>query len=402
MATSPSYGGSSGGSYGSGPSAGSTYGSGSYGGSSKGNWGGEGGYSSGGGYGGGGGYVGEGGYGGGSSGVVTTSTPCTTSTSANTYSTPAYGSGSSGWGGSGSYNSCVQQCMASWGAPTATAIPPTTTTLAAGSGAGMTHTVIVAPTQGILRYVPFVVNASVGDTVEFVWNANNHTVTKSSQLAICNKTTDAPFASGEQNKSFVFTQQVNSTDTTYYYCGTPGHCPKGMFGIINPPNAAMGSNTSLSGMMPAMAANSSSMASMWSYTQMVTQNNTMLSGWGGNIDMSAMPQWAYQSVAENVMYTRTFLAANPETLNADGSVRLSNAGSTPLTVPVDITKLASNSTSSSGGTSGGTSSAAGSTSGSSNSTSSDPYATTTNGAPRLGSSSVLAGFTVAVAFAFAL
>ncbi|KIJ69423.1 hypothetical protein HYDPIDRAFT_106031 [Hydnomerulius pinastri MD-312] len=280
------------------------------------------------------------------------------------------------------------------------------TTAAGGSGSGMTHTVIVAPTQGILRYVPFVVNATVGDTIEFVWNANNHTVTKSSQLAICNKTTDAPFASGEHNKSFVFSQMVNDTNTTFYYCGTPGHCEKGMFGIINPPNAAMGSNTSLSGMMPAMVANSSSMATMWSYTQMMTQNNTMAGNWGGNIDMSGMPESAYQYVAENVMYTRTFLAANPETLNADGSVSLSSAGSTPLMVPTDITSVTSNSTSSSGGASGsstgaGSSGSGSSSAGSSGSGSSNPY-TTSNGARKLGSSSAVAGFAVAIALAFAL
>ncbi|KAF8845003.1 hypothetical protein BDN67DRAFT_893761 [Paxillus ammoniavirescens] len=336
-----------------------------------------------------------------SGGVAATSTPCTTSTSINSYSTPAYGSGSSNGSGSGSYSSCVQQCMAGWGAPTATSTPPTTTTAAAGSGVGMTHTVIVAPTQGVLRYVPFAVNASVGDTIQFVWNANNHTVTKSSELAICNKTTDAPFASGGQNKSFVFTQMVNDTNTTFFYCATPGHCQKGMFGIINPPNAAMGSNTSLSGMMPAMVANSSGMASMWSYTQMVTQNSTMAGSWGGNIDMSGMPQWAYQPVAENVMYTRTFLAANPEVFNADGSVNLSSASSTPLMVPADITSLASNNTSSSGGSSSGTGSSPGA-SPSSNGNSSNPYPTTNNGARKLGSSSILAGSAVAVAFAFAL
>ncbi|KAF9227965.1 hypothetical protein BS17DRAFT_813828 [Gyrodon lividus] len=386
MMTSPSYGGSSPGSYASGSLVGSSYSGGSYGGmgSSAGSWSNIG--SS----------VGGGGYGGGSGGgAATTSTPCTTSTSVNSYSTPAYGSGSSG----PSLRSYVE-CMASWGAPTATSTPPTTTTAATGSGAGMTHTVIVAPTQGILRYVPFVVNASVGDTIQFIWNANNHTVTKSSELAICNKTMDAPFASGQQNKSFVFTQTVNTTNTTFYYCGTPGHCPKGMFGIINPPNAAMGSNTSLSGMIPAMVANSTSMASMWSYAQTVTQNNTMASSWGGNIDISGMPQWAYQFVAENVMYTRTFLAANPAALNADGSVNLSSAGSTPLMVPVDITSLASNSTSSSGGSSSGAGSSSGSGP-SSNGSSSNPYPTMTNSARNFGSSSVLAGFTVAVAFAFA-
>jgi plastocyanin len=77
-------------------------------------------------------------------------------------------------------------------------------TASSGSyGSGATHTVWVAPTQGVLRYVPFAVNASVGDTVKFIWGANNHTVTKSSELELCNKTGDAPFASGEQNKTFV-------------------------------------------------------------------------------------------------------------------------------------------------------------------------------------------------------
>ncbi|KAI6129375.1 hypothetical protein EDD16DRAFT_1471246 [Pisolithus croceorrhizus] len=274
---------------------------------------------------------------------------------------------------------------------TTPAATPCTTTATATStaGGGTSYTVIVAPTQGILRYVPFVVNASVGDTIVFLWNANNHTVTKSSELAICNKTMDAPFASGEQNKSFVFQQKVNDTNSTYFYCGTPGHCEKGMFGIINPPNAAMGSNVSLSGMMPAMAANSSSMGAMWQYTQMVTQNNSMAAGWGGNIDMSGMPQWAYQYVAENVMYTRTFLASNPETLSEDGSVILGNAGSTPLMVPADITSVQNGNTSSPGSTS-------------TQPASSNPHATTTSSAAQLLSSKVFAGFTVAFSLIFVL
>lgn len=316
--------------------------------------------------------------------------------SANSYTSP-----SSGWSASSSSASsngwatppctCGGNIYTTSTTPSTT--PPCTTTATGTTASGMSHTVVVAPTQGILRYVPFVVNASVGDTVVFVWNANNHTVTKSSELAICNKTTDAPFASGEQNKSFVFQQMVNDTNSTFFYCGTPGHCQKGMFGIINPPNAAMGSNMSLSSMMPAMAANSSAMGAMWQYTQMMTQNNTMAAGWGGGIDMSGMPQWAYQYVAENVMYTRTFLAANPETLNEDGSVSLSNAGSTPLMVPVDITSVQNGSTSSQGGNSG---------SSPTQSASSNPYATMTGGAAQLLSSKVVVGFTVAISLIFVL
>ena len=82
-------------------------------------------------------------------------------------------------------------------------MPPEVTASAGSYGNGATHTVWVAPTQGVLRYVPFALNASVGDTVKFIWGANNHTVTKSSQLELCNKTTDALFTSGTQNKTFV-------------------------------------------------------------------------------------------------------------------------------------------------------------------------------------------------------
>jgi plastocyanin len=94
------------------------------------------------------------------------------------------------------------ECVAQFGAPTTVAVATPTTT-SGSQGTGATHTVWVAPTQGVLRYVPFATNASVGDTVSFIWGGGPHTVTKSSILDVCNKTSDAPFASGMQNKSFV-------------------------------------------------------------------------------------------------------------------------------------------------------------------------------------------------------
>jgi len=176
--------------------------------------------------------------------------------SSSSYSPSSYGSGSSNWN-KGGYDSCVQQCVAQFGNPSSMYMPPSSTSSSNSSGSGKTHTVVVAPTQGVLRYVPFALNASVGDTVKFIWGANNHTVTKSSQLSLCNKTGDAPFASGTQNKTFVFTQMVNDTNPTFFYCGTPTHCQKGMFGIINPPNAFM-QNTSVGMMMPSLAGQSNS------------------------------------------------------------------------------------------------------------------------------------------------
>ncbi|KAF9451069.1 hypothetical protein P691DRAFT_664046 [Macrolepiota fuliginosa MF-IS2] len=256
------------------------------------------------------------------------------------YQTPTYGSGSSNWGSSSSgssYNDCVSQCVAQYGsAPQPWTPPPTQTSSDSGStGNGVTHTVIVAPSQGVFRYVPFAVNASVGDTVKFMWGANNHTVTKGSVLTPCNATSDSPFASGLQLKDFVFTQVVNDTNPTFFHCAVPGHCQMGMFGIINPPSNS-GAGTSVSLMMSNWTSSNPNLAAYAAITTNMTQNNTVASHWGGNIDVATLPGWSQPLVAENVMYTRNFLATNPEAIKQDGSVDLGNAGSTPLMFPQDV------------------------------------------------------------------
>ncbi|TFK54926.1 hypothetical protein OE88DRAFT_1623071 [Heliocybe sulcata] len=257
------------------------------------------------------------------------------------YATASYGSGSSNWGGSG-YQDCVNQCIASFGTPASYMPTATASSEMGSSGSGATHTVIVAPTQGVLRYVPFMVNASVGDTIKFMWGANNHTVTKGTSLGVCNKSENALFASGEHDKDFVFTQVVNDTNPTFFYCATPGHCEKGMFGIINPPMAGASSETSVASMMTSMMANNSDISAMWSYTKNKTAGNPAAAAWGGGADMSNMPSWAQQAMVENVLYTRLALAANPETLQSDGSVNLSAGGDAPLMFPTDITAALSN------------------------------------------------------------
>jgi plastocyanin len=280
-----------------------------------------------------------------SSQAWTTSAALAAATSSS-YASPSYGSGGSSWGNQGDYNSCVQQCMASYGGLTATSAPPTATSDSSGSsdsgssdsgssGSGATHTVIVAPTQGVLRYVPFALNASVGDTIEFIWGANEHTVTKSSELTPCNKTSDMLFESGEQNQSFVFTQVVNDTNPTFFYCGTPTHCEKGMFGIINPPNA-LGAPTSAASMMQPLAANNSDIAAYVAYTNTQTAGNQVAAAWGGGIDMSGLPAWSQAYAAENIMYSRTYFAANPSVIKPDGSVDLSSVSSGSLMVPPDL------------------------------------------------------------------
>jgi len=334
-----------------------------------------------------------------------------TQSASSSYSTPSYGSGMSSWGGSG-YDDCVSQCVASYGAPPSTYTPPSSSdnsssnssSYSGSSGSGATHTVIVAPTQGVLRYVPFALNASVGDTVMFMWGANNHTVTKSSELLPCNKSAEAPvFASGTQNQSFMFSQVVNDTSPTFFYCGTPGHCEKGMFGIINPPNA-FGASTSLGMAMPAMAANDSGMAALMSTNNMMTANNSGAASWGMNIDLASLPTWSHSLVAENTVYTRSFLASNPEVLNADGSVDLSQAGANPLMIPQDISTAidasSSNGTAVAAAAASGASSAA---AGPSATTSGAPAASSTaHSGASIASPSMLIAFVAVVGTIFAL
>ncbi|KAJ7685143.1 hypothetical protein DFH06DRAFT_968538 [Mycena polygramma] len=261
-----------------------------------------------------------------------------TTSASNSYQTSNYGSGSSNWGGSG-YEDCVNQCVAQFGGSSGGgSYMATATSGSYGSkGTGATHTVLVAPTKGVFRMMPFATNASVGDTIEFHWGADEHTVTKSSQLLPCNKSSDAPvFASGEQNTSFVFTQVVNDTNPTFYYCGTPGHCEKGMFGIINPAMATPGSPSSLGGMMSSMAANDSDLSAYAAYSSNITSNNQAASEWGTNFDMASMPDWSHSLFATNVLFTRAVLGMNSEILKPDNSIDLSSTASTPLMLPMDI------------------------------------------------------------------
>jgi plastocyanin len=314
-------------------------------------------------------------------------------------SSSSYGSGSASWN-NGGYNSCVQQCVAQYGSPSSMQMPPPSMT-SGSSGSGTTHTVIVAPTQGVLRYVPFAVNASVGDTIKFLWGANNHTVTKSSELALCNKTSDQPFASGEQNQSFVFTQVVNDTNPTFFYCGTPTHCEKGMFGIINPPSAYMQAS-SASMMMPSLAGQYPSTQAAMTYASNVTASQPAAASWGGNINMSGMPDWAQSYAAENILFTQSVLAMNPETINQAGDVDLSAMGSNPMMVPTDVAAAArannvDNSTSS--GYPAASSTASGAASTPSTTSSGDSTKSSTNGAGALSSPRVAVAL-VAVAAAF--
>jgi len=322
------------------------------------------------------------------------------SSESKSYSSPTYGSGNSNWGGSG-YDSCVQQCMASYGSPPSEYKATATGDSQGSKGTGATHTVIVAPTQGVLRYVPFAVNASVGDTVKFMWGANNHTVTKSSALALCNKTADAPFSSEKQIKGFTFTQKVNDTKPVWLYCTVMNHCKSGMFGVINPPNA-IGAPTSVDMMASEMAKNDSDIAAMWSYMKNVTKGNDAAANWGSSFTMEGMEPPSQKEMVMNVMYTRNILAMNPDIMRNGTVVDLSSVDKMPLKLPQDLSSI------SNAAASAGSSSAAASSTASAASTT--PSATTSatsagaisNGAISLTSPRVLVAFMAIATTLFAL
>lgn len=137
---------------------------------------------------------------------------------------------------------------------------------------------------------------------------------------------------------------------------------------------------------------------MMSYSNSKTAGNDFAANWGSAIDMATIPQWAQQSVAENVLYTRTFLGQNPDVVQSDGTVDLGNFD---LTFPADLSGIfdkdsTSSSTTSATGTQGTDSPA---TSATSSSSSAASATTSTTSGARVNAAS--AGVAGVVAFAVA-
>lgn len=135
---------------------------------------------------------------------------------------------------------------------------------------------------------------------------------------------------------------------------------------------------------------------MAAYQQNLTSNNTGAANWGNAINMANMTNDQMALIAENVMYTRTFLAANPEIVDSTGAVDLSKA-SGPFMVPQDIsavmgTKDSSSSSAAASGTAGAAASGA----------SSAATTTPTSSAGKSGASTVLVGAVALFAALYAL
>jgi hypothetical protein len=110
-----------------------------------------------------------------------------------------------------------------------------------------------------------------------------------------------------------------------------------MFGIINPPNALAGPSSVGSKMQSLVAANPD-LGKMRNYADDATKGSDAAAKWGTNLDLAGIPEWAHESFVENVLYTRTFLAANTEAFK-DGGIDASLGGNPPV-IPQEITQVA--------------------------------------------------------------
>jgi plastocyanin len=103
------------------------------------------------------------------------------------------------------------------------------------------HTVKVGNAKGELTFTPNDFTAAPGETIEFYFYPQKHSVVQSSFAAPCaplNQTKG--FFSGKYPVtsgigSDVFTITVNDTKPIWFYCGTGTHCQSGMVGVINKP-----------------------------------------------------------------------------------------------------------------------------------------------------------------------
>jgi uncharacterized cupredoxin-like copper-binding protein len=118
---------------------------------------------------------------------------------------------------------------------TTTVDPSAATTTASSSGP--VHTVQVG--NGGLKFTPDSFTAAVGETVEFHFYPQKHSVARGDFATPCTPSNNTffsgafPVTSGSSSQ--VFTITVNDTKPIWFYCGVPSHCEAGMAGVVNPP-----------------------------------------------------------------------------------------------------------------------------------------------------------------------
>ncbi|HEY3602927.1 MAG TPA: plastocyanin/azurin family copper-binding protein [Chthoniobacterales bacterium] len=88
------------------------------------------------------------------------------------------------------------------------------------------NTIQVQVGAGGLKFTPQDVTINVGDTVQWVWEANDHTTTSGTPGH-----PDGIWDSGIQNLGFTFSQTFTTAGTFAYYCTVHGLCC-GMIGSV--------------------------------------------------------------------------------------------------------------------------------------------------------------------------
>jgi len=111
---------------------------------------------------------------------------------------------------------------------------------------GVQHQILVGA-NGTLTYSPPNITAAIGDTVQFVFQTKNHTMTQSTFADPCTEFTNTSIADPTKQvltsgfmpvpanaTSFpTFTIQITQSTPLWFYCQQTGHCVAGMVGAIN-------------------------------------------------------------------------------------------------------------------------------------------------------------------------
>lgn len=162
------------------------------------------------------------------------------------------------------------------------------------SSTGNTIQVIVGGANGNLSFTPNRVSASPRDTIKFVFQVKNHTVTQSSFAAPClpltNKTTGERigFNSGffpvaANTTDFpTWSLTINNTSPIWAYCGQAGHCGAGMVFAVNSDESSGQTFTAFQSLAKNLNGTTSSNSTSPSNTTNNNGNTSYNSGVGSN------------------------------------------------------------------------------------------------------------------------
>ncbi|TVY49981.1 putative GPI-anchored cupredoxin [Lachnellula cervina] len=123
------------------------------------------------------------------------------------------------------------------------------TTSATSAAASPSNVKVIDVGEDGLTFSPNSTTAAVGDTIEFHFYPEKHSVAQSSFDSPCvplNNGTgfwSGGFSTDSGENKEVFSVLINDTKPIWYYCAAPKHCQNGMAGVINPPTDASTSLT---------------------------------------------------------------------------------------------------------------------------------------------------------------